>query len=486
MEYRVERDALGEVRVPADAYYGAQTMRAIQNFPVSGQRPHPAFVRAMVQIKRAAALANMETGRLPREIGHAIVEAADEVLAVVPSLPARPAPGVLGRETQAPATLADQWVVDPYQAGAGTSHNMNTNEVLANRANEILGGRRGTYRPVHPNDHVNMAQSTNDTVPTALRLIGLDLGDAVCRALDRLAQALTAKAAEFDGILKTGRTHLQDAVPIRLGQEFGAYARMVERGAARIRQAMQPLLEIGLGGTAVGTGLNAEPDYIRFVARHLARAVGHPLRPAQDLVAAMQSLGDVAHLSAACRTLALDLNKIANDLRLMASGPRTGLGEIRLPAVQPGSSIMPGKVNPVLCEMLNMVCYQVIGYDLTIATAAEAGQLELNVMMPVVAHSLAWMLTILEGGVTAFTERCVVGIEADAERCRYWLDRSAAMATALAPLIGYEKAAELTQEMLATGRGVAELAVAHGLVDPATLARALDPMAMTSPGVAGR
>jgi aspartate ammonia-lyase len=484
--YRIEHDSLGEVRVPAGAYYGAQTMRAVHNFPVSGQRPHPAFVRAMVQIKRAAALANMETGRLPRELGHAIVEAADEVLAAVPSLPTRPSPAQLAPRDTAVPSLGDQWVVDPYQAGAGTSHNMNTNEVLANRANEILGGHPGVYRPVHPNDHVNMAQSTNDTVPTALRLVGLDLGDALCRALDRCAQALAAKAVAFDGVLKTGRTHLQDAVPIRLGQEFAAYARVVERGTARIRQAMQPLLEIGLGGTAVGTGLNAEPDYIRFVARHLARAVGHPLRPAGDMVAAMQSLGDVAALSGAVRTTAMDLSKIASDLRLMSSGPRTGLGEIRLPAVQPGSSIMPGKVNPVLCEMLNMVCYQVLGYDVTIAAAAEAGQLELNVMMPVVAHSLAWMLTILEGGVSAFTDRCVCGIEADVERCRYWLDRSAAVATALTPLIGYEAAAALTQEMLRTGRGIAELAVERGLVAPVTLAQALDPAAMTSPGVAGR
>ena len=485
-EYRAEHDSLGEVRVPAAAYYGAQTMRAVHNFPVSGQRPHPAFVRAMVQIKRAAALANVETGRLARELGHAIVEAADEVLAAVPAQPARPSPAALVARDAAVPSLADQWVVDPYQAGAGTSHNMNTNEVLANRANEILGGCRGVYRPVHPNDHVNMAQSTNDTVPTALRLIGLDLGDALCRALDRCAQAFGAKATEFDAILKTGRTHLQDAVPIRLGQEFAAYARVVERGIVRVRQALQSLLEIGLGGTAVGTGLNAEPDYIRFVACHLARAVEHPLRPAGDMVAAMQSLGDLVALSAACRTAAIDLSKIANDLRLMASGPRTGLGEIRLPAVQPGSSIMPGKVNPVLCEMLNMVCYQVLGYDVTITAAAEAGQLELNVMMPVVAHTLAWMLTILEGGVTAFTEHCVRGIEADAERCRHWLDRSAAMSTALAPLIGYEAAAALTKEMLETGRGIAELAVEKGLVAPVTLAEVLDPSVMTSPGVAGR
>jgi aspartate ammonia-lyase len=480
---RIERDPLGEVAVPADAYWGPQTARALQNFRVSGCRPHPAFVRAMIHIKRAAALANMETGRLPADIGRAIVQAAEEALAQIPPTPLAEPPG--GAPPGVP-DLSGQWVVDPYQAGAGTSHNMNTNEVLANRAIEILGGRRGDYRRVHPNDHVNMAQSTNDTVPTAIRLIALDLGTRLLRTLTRCADAFHDRALRFDHILKTGRTHLQDAVPIRLGQEFAAYARTVERGARRIAQAMEPLREIGLGGTAVGTGLNAEPAYITAVARHLGAAVGQPLRPAADLVQAMQSMGDIVAFSGACRTLAMDLNKIANDLRLLASGPRTGLGEIILPAVQPGSSIMPGKVNPVLCEMLNMVCYQVLGLDLTITAAGEAGQLELNVMMPVIAHNLAWMLTILDGGVACFTERCVVGIEADAERCRYWLERSAAMSTALAPTIGYEAAAALTKEMLATGKGIAELALEKGLLTREQLEAILDPEAMTSPGVPGR
>jgi aspartate ammonia-lyase len=480
---RIERDSLGEVAVPADAYWGPQTARAVQNFPVSGLRPHPAFVRAMVHIKRAAALANMETGRLPREIGRAIVQAAEEVLAQVGPVPLAPPPGP--PDPRAP-DLAGQWVVDPYQAGAGTSHNMNTNEVLANRAIEILGGRRGEYSLVHPNDHVNMAQSTNDTVPTAIRLIGLELGTRLLRTLQRCANAFAVKGDQFDGILKTGRTHLQDAVPIRLGQEFAAYARTVERGARRIAQALEPLREIGLGGTAVGTGLNADPAYIPAVARHLGAATGHPLRPAADMRQAMQSMGDAAALSGACRTLAVDLGKIADDLRLLASGPRTGLGEIRLPGVQPGSSIMPGKVNPVLCEMLNMVCYQVAGHDHTIAAAAGAGQLELNVMMPVIAHNLAWMLTILDGGVAAFTDRCVTGIEADEARCRYWLERSAALSTALAPRIGYDAAARLTKEMLETGRGIAELALEQGLLAREELEAILDPEAMTSPGVPGR
>jgi len=480
---RIEHDFLGDIPVPATAYWGPQTARAIENFPVSGQKPHPAFVRAMVHIKRAAALTNRETGRLPREIALAIVRAAQEALAQFPPVPLAAAPGPAD-----PATpdLTGQWVVDPYQAGAGTSHNMNTNEVLANRAIEILGGRRGDYTRVHPNDHVNMAQSTNDTVPTALRLIGLDLGTRLVRALTRCANALQERADAFDGILKTGRTHLQDAVPIRLGQEFAAYARTVERGARRIALAMEPLHEIGLGGTAVGTGLNADPAYAPAVARHLGAATGFPLRPAADMRQAMQSMGDIVALSGACRTCAGDLNKIANDLRLLASGPRTGLGEIELPTVQPGSSIMPGKVNPVLCEMLNMVCYQVFGHDQTIAMAGEAGQLELNVMMPVIAHNLAWMLTILAGGVTAFTEKCVAGIAADADRCRYWLERSAALSTALAPTIGYEAAAALTKEMLRSGRGIAELALERRLLSKAQLEALLDPEAMTSPGVPGR
>jgi aspartate ammonia-lyase len=480
--WRTERDPLGEIRVPAAAYWGPQTARAVANFPVSGQRPHPAFVRAMVQIKWAAALANAETGRLPREIAAAISRAAEEVLGQVGPVPLAAAPGPA--DPSAP-DLSGQWVVDPYQAGAGTSHNMNTNEVLANRAIELLGGRRGDYETVHPNDHVNMAQSTNDTVPTAIRLIGLDLGTRLLRTVTRCARAFSERADAFDGVLKTGRTHLQDAVPIRLGQEFAAYARTVERGGRRIAQALEPLREIGLGGTAVGTGLNADPAYIPAVARHLAAATGHPLRPAGDLRQVMQSMGDAVGLSGACRVLAVDLGKIADDLRLMASGPRTGLGEIRLPAVQPGSSIMPGKVNPVLCEMLNMVCYQVAGFDHTIAAAGGAGQLELNVMMPVIAHNLAWMLTILDGGLAAFTDRCVGGIEADPARCRHWLERSAALSTALAPRIGYDAAARLTKEMLATGRGIAELAVEQGLLGSDELEAILDPEAMTSPGVPG-
>jgi aspartate ammonia-lyase len=461
--YRIERDPLGEVRVPAEALYGAQTARAVENFPVSGLRPHPQFVTAMVLIKKAAAEANMATGRLDPAVGRAIVAAADEVLA---------------------GQHRDQFVVDPYQAGAGTSHNMNVNEVLANRASEILGGRRGDRR-VHPNDHVNMAQSTNDTIPTAIRLGCIALAEPLLAALDACADAFAAKAREFDGILKAGRTHLQDAVPIRLGQEFGAYAETVRRGRERIASARDALFELNIGGTAVGTGLNAEPAYIDGVVANLARYTGWPLRRGRNLVQLMQSMGDFVALSGTLRTLAVDLNKIANDLRLMASGPRTGLGEIRLPAVQPGSSIMPGKVNPVLCEMLNMVCYQVIGNDLTVAAAGEAGQLELNVMMPVIAHNLFWSLTILAGGVRAFTERCVRGIEADAERCRMWLEASEALVTALAPYIGYEAAAAVGKETVATGKPIPQIVLERGLLPEDRLREILAPEAMTEPGIPG-
>src|SRR4051812_12074795 len=346
---RTEKDPLGKLEVPADALYGVQTLRAVQNFPISGMRPLPAFVDATVRIKRAAALTHKETGRLEPKIADAIVKAADEVLA--------------GKHRE-------DFVVDVYQAGAGTSHNMNCNEVLANRANEILGGKRGTYTPVHPNDHVNMAQSTNDVIPTAMRLAALATLPATLSALERLATSLETKGREFDGIIKSGRTHLQDATPIRLGQEFAAYAATVFRHRDKLRQAADWLRELNIGGTAVGTGINAEPAYSGLMVEELARVSGLELRPGRNLVQLMQSMGDIATLSGALRSYVLDLNKIANDIRLLASGPRTGLAEILLPPVQPGSSIMPGKVNPSIAEMVNQVCYQALGLDTTVAMAA--------------------------------------------------------------------------------------------------------------------
>jgi aspartate ammonia-lyase len=461
---RIERDPLGEKPVPAAALYGIQTVRASENFPVSGLRSLPALVDAVIWIKRSAALVHKQTGRLEPRLADAIVQAADEVLG---------------------GQHRDQFIVDVYQAGAGTSHNMNGNEVLANRANEILGGARGTYQPVHPNDHVNMAQSTNDVIPTAMRLGTLATLPGTLAAMDRLAQSLLAKGKAFDGIVKSGRTHLQDATPIRLGQEFTAYGRTVERHRRKLAQAAEWLRELNIGGTAVGTGINAEPEYAALMIEQLREISGLELRVGQDLVQLMQSMGDIATLSGALRAYVLDLNKIANDIRLLASGPRTGLAEILLPPMQPGSSIMPGKVNPSIAEMVNQVCYQALGLDTTVALAAEAGQLELNVMMPVMAHNIVFALTIVGNASRLLAERCVDGIEADEAQCAYWLERSPALVTALAPKIGYAEAAKLAKEAVATGVTVRELVTKKRLLDGKELEEVLDLRAMTEPGVPG-
>ncbi|HEX2450537.1 MAG TPA: aspartate ammonia-lyase [Gemmatimonadales bacterium] len=465
MATRTERDPLGEKAVPADALYGIQTLRAAENFPISGLRPLPVFVDAVIWIKRAAALTHKETGRLEARLADAIVQAADEVLG--------------GRHR-------DQFIVDVYQAGAGTSHNMNCNEVLANRANELLGGARGSYTPVHPNDHVNMAQSTNDVIPTAMRLAILASLPSLLDSLDRLAAALLAKGDEFDGIIKSGRTHLQDATPIRLGQEFRAYGRTVERHRQKLAQAAEWLRELGIGGTAVGTGLNAEERYPQLMVKHLRAFTGLELAEGRDRVQLMQSMGDVTTFSGALRAYLLDLQKIANDIRLLASGPRTGLAEIMLPAVQPGSSIMPGKVNPSIAEMVNQVCYQALGLDLTVAMAAEAGQLELNVMMPVMAHNILFAMIIVGNASRVLADRCVAGIEADEARCAYWLERSPALVTALAPKIGYAEAAKLAKEAVASGLTVKDLVMRKRLLDDAEVAEMMDlKRAMTELGVPG-
>jgi len=461
---RVERDPLGELPVPAAALWGIQTERARLNFPISNLRPLPPFVDAVVRIKKAAALTHKETRRLDAKLADAIVRAADEILG---------------------GQHRDQFVVDPYQAGAGTSHNMNANEVLANRANELLGGKRGEYKPVHPNDHVNMAQSTNDVIPTAIRLAALAELPGLLETLDRLARALLAKGTEFDAIVKSGRTHLQDATPIRLGQEFTAYGHTVERNRARVARAADDLRDLGIGGTAVGTGLNAEPQYPGLMVKHLKAMAGVELREGKDRVQLMQSMGDAAAFSGALRTYAVDLGKIASDLRLLASGPRTGLAEVLLPAVQPGSSIMPGKVNPSIPEMVNMVCFQVIGNDVTVATAAEAGQLELNVMMPVIAHNLLASMQILANATRVLAERCVAGIEADAAQGAHWLERSPALVTALAPKIGYAEAAKLAKEAVAKNVTVRQLVIEKGLLKGKELDEVLDLRAMTELGVPG-
>ena len=461
---RTERDPLGEKAVPADAYYGIQTTRAVENFPISGLHASPGLIAATVLIKKAAALANAELGRLDRQKADAITRAADEVLG---------------------GALADQFVVDVYQAGAGTSHNMNTNEVLANRASELLGGRRGEYTLVHPNDHVNMGQSTNDVFPSATRLALLLQHAALVDAARALAASLQARAALFDDVLKVGRTHLQDAVPMTLGQEFGGYAACIERGADDVAHASEQLKELNLGATAVGTGLNAGDDYARLAVSNLSALTDIALQPAANRFRVTQSMGDVLAYSGAMRRLSVELAKIASDLRLLSMGPRAGLSEIALPAVQPGSSIMPGKVNPSIPEMVNQVCYQVIGCDMTICVAAEQGQLELNVMMPVIAWNALHASTILREAMKALRTRCVDGIEADPARCRELMDRSTAVATALSPYIGYARTAEIAKDSVKTGRTIRELVLERGLMDAHQLDRVLSAEVMTRPGIAG-
>jgi aspartate ammonia-lyase len=481
---RTEKDPLGTLEVPADAYYGVQTARAILNFPISGRRPDVALVRAAVQVKKAAARANQATGRLPEDLAGAIIRAADEILGRAPD-----ADTDEGRRLQ--ATLIDNFRVDPFQAGAGVSHNMNTNEVLANRAIEILAaqgtgsGQRGDYAVVSPNDHVNMAQSTNDTFPTAMRIATLDRLRELLAVLDELAAAFDDRAQALDGVLKSGRTHMQDAVPIRLGQEFAAYALTTRRARNAILQAAEGLAEQNIGATAVGTGLNAEPEYIEKVIGYLSEQTGYQLRTAESLVHATQSMAPMLAVSAALRGLAVDLAKVLEDLLLLSSGPRTGFAEIRLPAKQPGSSIMPGKVNPVMVENLSMICYHVIGADTAVAWAASRGQLELNVMMPLMAHEVLESLSILTTGCRQFARECVAGIEADVERCAQLLEQSSAMATPLAPYIGYALAADIAKEAVATGKTIRELVLEKEIFGQDELDQILDPHELTEPGVAG-
>lgn len=447
-DFRIEKDSLGEVRVPATALYGAQTQRAVENFPISGLRPWRAFIWSIAAVKRAAALVNFELGLFhDREVDGKHFTAEELVDAV-----ARAAWEVMDGEWD------DQFVVDPFQAGAGTSHNMNANEVIANRATQILGGGLGQYY-VHPNDHVNMAQSTNDTIPTAIRLGALWRLEEVLSALRDLQAALEARARDFDDVVKSGRTHLQDAVPVRLGQEFGAYAKAVERDAERIRRSAEGLKRLGIGGTAVGSGLNAHPEYHARMVSKLSKLTDLELAESDNLFESMQSMADAADFSASLRTLALTLIRIANDFRLLASGPSTGIDEIRLPAVQPGSSIMPGKVNPVLAEMLDQAMFHVIGCDTTIAMAVQAGQLELNVMMPILAHDLFEMMQVVIGSVNAFTERAVKGVTANREKAAGWLSKNAIVVTALNPLIGYTQGAALVKEALAKDASILELAI---------------------------
>ncbi len=462
---RVEHDSLGDVEVPAEALYGAQTQRALDNFPISGRGPHPDFLWATIIVKKAAALANMRTGRLDDRLGKAIVAAADEILHQ--------------------GLWHDQFVVDRFQAGAGTSHNMNANEVLANRANELLGGIRGQYSPVHPNDHVNMSQSSNDAIPAMVRLAALLGWERLLPVLERLSDALGAKAREFDDVVKTGRTHLQDAVPITLGQEFGAYGATVSRCAANLEQAAVELRRLNVGATALGTGINAEPAYREEVVAALREITGWDLRPPGDYFQITQSHDDFVRFSAALRGLAVELAKVADDLRLLSSGPDAGFGDITLPALQPGSSIMPGKVNPVMAEMLDMVAFHVMGADLAVTLAGMHGQVDLNVFAPVAADAIPTCLGILANAVRVFTERCVVGIEADRVRLADRLARDTALATALAPTIGYDAAARVSRLAVAEGLTVKEAALRLGVLGEAELDQVLRPASLTQPGVPG-
>jgi aspartate ammonia-lyase len=453
-QVRIERDSMGDRQLLSSAYYGIQTLRAVENFPISGIKPLPTYVDACVIIKKATAIVNGELGCIPQEVSNAIVQAADEVLA---------------------GKLRDQFVVDIYQAGAGTSHHMNVNEVLANRALEILGDEKGNYQRVSPNDHVNYGQSTNDVIPTAIRIGGLlALSKRLHPALEDAITALKEKADEFQDIVRSGRTHMQDAVPVRLGENFSAWAHILSEHQNRIYTASGDLMVLGLGGSAVGTGLNTYPQYRGRVVQLLSELINCPLEPAPHLMAAMQSMAPFVNVSGALRNLAQDLIKISHDLRLMDSGPKTGFKEIQLPPVQPGSSIMPGKYNPVMAEMTSMVCFQVMGYDSAIALAATAGQLELNVMMPLIAYNLIQSIEILGNTIIALTERCIKGIIANQERCLAYAEGSLALVTALNPHIGYLNAAAIAKESLETGKSLRQIVLERNLMNSEELAKVLN------------
>ncbi|HDR7388618.1 TPA: aspartate ammonia-lyase [Bacillus toyonensis] len=463
-DIRIEKDFLGEKEVPSVAYYGVQTLRAVENFPITGYRIHPSLITAMAIVKKAAALANMDTGYLAKDIGQEIAEAAQEIV---------------------DGKFYDQFIVDPIQGGAGTSINMNTNEVIANRALERMGYEKGEYAKISPNTHVNMAQSTNDAFPTGIHIATLMMLEELLITMEELHAAFRTKAKEFDHVIKMGRTHLQDAVPIRLGQEFEAYSRVLARDIKRIKQSRQHLYEVNMGATAVGTGLNANPTYIEHVVKHLRTFSGFPLVGAEHLVDATQNTDAYTEVSAALKVCMMNMSKIANDLRIMASGPRVGLAEIQLPARQPGSSIMPGKVNPVMAEVINQVAFQVIGNDHTICLASEAGQLELNVMEPVLVFNLIQSISIMNNGFRVFREYCIKGITANEELLKQYVEKSVGIITAVNPHIGYEAASRIAREAIETGKSVRELCLEHGVLTEEELDIILDPFEMTHPEIAG-
>ena len=460
---RTEHDFLGEFQVPDEVYYGVQTCRAIDNFHITGQKMDPDFVQAFAKVKKAAALANMSTGRLPKEIGERLVQAADELLE---------------------GKMLDQFPTDPIQGGAGTSINMNVNEVLCNRALELAGKPRGRYDIISPNNHANMAQSTNDSFPTSMKVCMSHKAKKLTAALERLATELDKKADEYQDILKMGRTHLQDAVPITLGQEMGMYASAVRRGIRRINHAIEEIHYINMGGTAVGTGLNAQPEYITTVAKTLSEVTGEKYVTADNMIDATNGTDGFADVSASLKVTALALIKMANDFRLMASGPRCGLNELKLPRRQPGSSIMPGKVNPVIAEVLDQSCYQVIGNDLAVTMAVENGQFELNVMEPVMAFNIYTSMNIMTNAVNTFVDKLLLDLQPNKEQCQKWLDGSVGVVTALLPHIGYENSAMLAKEAYDTGRPIREVVMEHKLLSMDKMEHILFPKQMTTPGIA--
>lgn len=455
---RLESDSIGEMEVPGEAYYGVQALRANENFPITGNSLNPDFIKNMARIKRAAAITNMRAGRLKPEIANAIESACNEVVC---------------------GMFASEFIVDGIQGGAGTSANMNMNEVIANRAIEMLCGKKGDYSIVHPNDHVNMAQSTNDVIPTAGKLTVLDLLKKLEKSLKKLDSALYNKADEFDGVIKIGRTQLEDAVPMRLGQSFHAYATMIERDIDRIAKAKKEMYTVNMGATAIGTGINTSEYYFDHIVPTLAKVSGYPLVQADDLFDATENLDGFVRVSSSLKACAVNLSKMCNDLRILASGPKAGFGEITLPAMQNGSSIMPGKVNPVIPEVVSQVAFHIIGHDVTITMAAEAGQMELNAFEPVVFYNLFDSITTLTHAVDTLTDNCIIGITANEERCQKLLDASVGITTALCPYIGYKKAASLAKESLRTGIPVKKLVLKHGLMKEKQLDIVLDPYAMT-------
>ena len=460
--FRIEKDYLGEMKVPADVYYGVQTARAIENFPISGQTSQPIFTMSMVSIKKAAAMVNVELGCLDSKIGNMIILACDRILN---------------------GEFQDQFLVDVHQAGAGTSHHMNVNEIIANISIEMLGGVKGDYSRVHPNDHVNYGQSTNDVYPTAMRIAALQLSKKLVKNLFALTEAFKQKAKSLDSVVKSGRTHLQDAAPIRVGQEFSGYADSLLKATRGIEKAGESLKELGIGGSAVGTGINTHPEYAGKVVEKLRKIVNLDLRESKNRFEAMQSNAPFVELSGAIRTLAVELIRIANDIRLMDSGPNTGLAEIDLPAVQPGSSIMPGKVNPVIPEMMNMVCFSVIGNDLSIVLAAQAGQFELNVMMPLIQYKLLDSIFILTNATKILEEKCINGLMVNEKKCQDYAMRSLGIVTVLNPIIGYSKASEIVKESIRTGKSVREIILEQDVLPQEQLNQVLSPMSMTEPGV---